>query len=99
MTSVLEGGRWSAPRPGRFTPGKDPVPVVQEAGWAPGLVWTCAKNRTPTGIRSLDYPARNQSLYRLSYPAYDYSRYVTQIMHWYSLQVRKSQFSGVGLRG
>ena len=31
-TSVLDGGGWSAPRPGRFTPGKDPVPIVQEAG-------------------------------------------------------------------
>jgi hypothetical protein len=31
---------WSAPCPGRFTPGKDPVPIVQEVGWAPGLVWT-----------------------------------------------------------
>jgi hypothetical protein len=31
-------GGWSAPRPGRFTPGKDPVPIVQEAGWAPGSV-------------------------------------------------------------
>jgi hypothetical protein len=29
----------STPRP-HFTPGKDPVPIVQEAGWAPGLVWT-----------------------------------------------------------
>jgi hypothetical protein len=35
-TSALELGGWSAPRPGRFTPGKDPVPIVQEAGWAPG---------------------------------------------------------------
>jgi hypothetical protein len=35
-------GGWSAPRPGRFTSGKDPVPIVQEVGWAPGLVWTCA---------------------------------------------------------
>jgi len=26
------------PRP-HFTPGKDPVPIVQEAGWAPGPVW------------------------------------------------------------
>jgi hypothetical protein len=43
-------GGWSAPRPGRFTPGKDPVPIVQEAGWAQGLVWTCEKNLTPTGI-------------------------------------------------
>ena len=25
--------------PGRFTPGKDQVPIVQEAGWAPGPVW------------------------------------------------------------
>jgi hypothetical protein len=33
-------GGWSAPRPGRFTPGKDPVPIVQEAGWVPGPVWT-----------------------------------------------------------
>jgi hypothetical protein len=30
-----------------FTPGKDPVPIVQEAGWAPGLVWTGAENLTP----------------------------------------------------
>jgi hypothetical protein len=69
LTSALEGGGWSAPRPGRFTPGKDPVPIVQEAGWASGLVWTCAKNLAPTGIRSPDRPARSQSLYRLSYPA------------------------------
>jgi hypothetical protein len=34
----------AAPRLGRFTPGKDPVPIVQEAGWASGLVWTCVKN-------------------------------------------------------
>ena len=27
-TSALDGGGWSAPRPGRFTPGKDPVPIV-----------------------------------------------------------------------
>ena len=28
-----------------FTPGKDPVPILQEAGWAPGLVWTGGKSR------------------------------------------------------
>jgi hypothetical protein len=50
VTSALEGGEWSAPRPGRFTPGKDPVSIVQEAGWAPGPVWTGAKNLAPTGI-------------------------------------------------
>jgi hypothetical protein len=40
LTPALDGGGWSTPRPGRFTPGNDPVPIVQEAGWAPGPVWT-----------------------------------------------------------
>jgi hypothetical protein len=62
-------GRWSAPRPGCFTPRKYQVPIVQEAGWAPGPVWTCVKNLAPTGIRSPDRPTRSQLLYRLSYPA------------------------------
>ena len=53
-----------------FTPGKDPVPIVQEAGWAPGLVWTGAENLAPTGIRSPDRPACSQSLYRLHYLAH-----------------------------
>jgi hypothetical protein len=68
--SALGGGGWSAPRPGRFSPGKDPVPIVQEAGWAPGPVWTCAKNLACTGIRSPYRPARSQSLYQPSYPAH-----------------------------
>ena len=34
------------PRP-HFTPGKDPVPIVQEAGWAPGPVWKGAENLVP----------------------------------------------------
>jgi hypothetical protein len=54
------------PRP-LFTPGKDPVPIVQEAGWAPEPVWT----GTPTGVRSPDRPARSQSIYRLRYQAHN----------------------------
>jgi hypothetical protein len=42
-----------------FTPGKDSVPIVQEAGWAPGPVWTGAEKLAPTGIRSSDRPARS----------------------------------------
>jgi hypothetical protein len=42
----------TTPRP--FYLGKDPVPIVQEAGWAPGPVWKCAKNLASTGIRSPD---------------------------------------------
>ena len=57
------GGGWSAPRPNRFTPGKDPVPIVQEAAWAPGPVWTGAENLATTGIPSPDRPARSESLY------------------------------------
>ena len=38
--------------PAAFTPGKEPVPIVQEAGWAPGPVWIDAENLAPTGIRS-----------------------------------------------
>jgi len=53
-----------------FTPGKDPVPIVQEAEWIPGPIWTSAENLAPTGIRFPDRPARSQSLYRLRYPAH-----------------------------
>jgi len=56
------------PRPGRFTLRKDPMPVVQEGGWAPGSVWTGVGNLAITGIRSAEHPARSESLYRLSYP-------------------------------
>jgi hypothetical protein len=36
-TSALDGGEWSASRLGRPLP---PVPIGQEAGWAPEPVWT-----------------------------------------------------------
>jgi hypothetical protein len=42
-----------------FTSGKDPVPIVQEAGWDSVPVWTGAENLVPTGIRSPDRPARS----------------------------------------
>ena len=56
--------------PAAFTPGKDPVPIVQEAWWAPGSVWTGVENLASTGIRSPDRPSRSEPLYRLSYPAH-----------------------------
>ena len=36
--------------PAIFTPGKDPLPIVQEAGWPPGSVWTGAENLAPAGF-------------------------------------------------
>jgi len=49
-----------------FTPGKDPVPILQEAGWVPGPVWTGGKSR-PHRDSIPDRPAHSQSPYRLSY--------------------------------
>ena len=59
------------PRP-HFTPGKEPVPIFQEAGWALGPVWTGGKS-CPHRDSILDCPARSQSLYQLSYLAYSSS--------------------------
>jgi len=63
----------STTRP-HFTPGKDPVPISQKAGWAPGLVWTGGKSRSHRDLIP-DRPARSQSLYRLSYPAQNRNEY------------------------
>ena len=41
-----------------FTPGKDPVPILQDAGWAPGPVWTGGKFR-PHRDSIPDRPARS----------------------------------------
>ena len=60
----------STPQP-HFTPGKDPVPILQDAGWAPGPIWTGGKSRRHRDSIP-DRPARSQSLYRLSYPAHLY---------------------------
>jgi len=57
----------STPRP-HFTPGKEPVPILQEAGWAPEPVWTGGESRSHRDSIP-DRPARSQSLYRLSYVA------------------------------
>jgi len=50
LISVLDGGEWSASRPGRFAlpPGKEhPVPTGEEAGWAPEPIWTWWRRENP----------------------------------------------------
>ena len=47
---MLDKVEWSTPRSGRFAPGKTPLHIVQEAGWAPGPVWTGAENLAPPGF-------------------------------------------------
>jgi len=70
--STRRGWGVSFTPPRSLPPGKDMVPIVREAGWAPGPVWTGAENLASTGIRSPDRPARSQSLYRLRYPAHEW---------------------------
>jgi hypothetical protein len=36
LISALDGGGWSTPRPGRFTPGKQTRYALPEAGWTSG---------------------------------------------------------------
>ena len=67
----------STPRPD-FTPGKDPVPIAQEAVWSPGPVWTGGKSR-PHRDSIPDRPTHSQSLYRLSYPAHS-----VKVIHGYN---------------
>ena len=62
----------STPWP-HFTPRKDPVPILQEAGWAPGPVWNGGKSRLHRDSIP-NCPARSQSLYRLSYRAHRVSK-------------------------
>ena len=60
-----------------LTPGKDPVPIVQEAGLASGPAWTGAENlapprfdpRTVQPVRSryIDYATRPTSLFYFPY--------------------------------
>jgi len=75
LTSALDGDGLSTPHPCRFTPGKDPVPVVQEAGLAPGSVWTGAgfdpRTVHPVASRYIDcaIPAhlRTDRLHKISF--------------------------------
>ena len=49
-----------------FTPGKDTVPIVQEAGWAPGPVWTSAKSLDPRTFQ----PVANRYTDYATWPTY-----------------------------
>jgi hypothetical protein len=61
FTSALHGGEWSASRPSRALPPRKgpPLPIVQEAGWAPEPVWTQRLEEKPFRL------CRESNLYRL----------------------------------
>jgi len=43
LTLALDGDRWLMPCPCHFKPRNDLVPIVCEAGWAPGAGWKGAE--------------------------------------------------------
>ena len=48
MPTALEWGEGVSVTPWTlFTPGKDPVPIVQGTGWAQGPVWTGTEKLAP----------------------------------------------------
>ena len=59
---------WSTPRPGRFIPGKDPLPLYRRLGGPQGRSGRVREISPPTGVPSSDRPALSESLYRLSSP-------------------------------
>ena len=50
LISALDRGGWSTPRPGRFTPGKESVLIVQQARWAQGWSRRLRKISPPPGF-------------------------------------------------
>jgi len=83
-----------------FTLEKDPATIVQEAGSAPGPVWTGAVNLASTGIKFPDRPVRSQSLYRLSYPAHHADWEALKFAFFYSCDACSgSQTKHWGLHG
>jgi hypothetical protein len=84
-TSAVDGGEWSASRPGRaLAPAKGPpVPIVQEAAWAPEPVWTRRLEEKSSRLcrgSNLDHPVVHPiaTLYWLSYPG-SFWYYILQI--------------------
>ena len=70
MTTALEGGEWSAARPGRnLSLGKTQFQLYRRLGGPKGRSgW--AENLTPLGFDPRAVQPVAQSLYRLSYPAH-----------------------------
>ena len=57
----------ATPRP-LYPRERDPVSLVQKAGWFSRLVWMGPENLAFSGVRGPDRPARSESLYQLRYP-------------------------------
>ena len=87
MTAALEGGEWSAARPGRTLPAeKARYPLSRGLDGLQGRSGR-AENLVPTGIRSRTVQLLAQSLYRLSYRAHIYVYYYKNFAHDAHVQI------------
>ena len=68
MTAALEGGEWSAARPGRTSPRERPGTHCT-GGWVGPRAGLDGQKISSPRDSIPDHPAPSQSLYRLSYPA------------------------------
>ena len=76
----------STPRP-HFVPAIDPIPIVQESGWAPGPVWTGGNSR-PHRDSIPDRPARSSVAIPTELPGPQFRRYEFKMY-------RKLQYCGL----
>ena len=67
LTSTLDVGGWSTPRPGRFTPGTVRVSIAYEGGWSTRQIWRGVGEFNLAGTRSSIRPSRSYSLHQLRY--------------------------------
>jgi len=67
LTSGLYGVGGKLKAPTSLPPRETRYPLYRTSQ-GPGPVWTDEENLTPTGARSSDRPAPDESLYRLNYP-------------------------------
>ena len=85
ISAIDKGGR-SKTRPGHFTPGNNPVPIVLKAGW------TGTENLVLTEIRSPDRPVCSESLYRRPYPGLSLNN-IGKIYFLFTLEDGTNMFS------
>jgi len=65
---VLDGSGWLMSSQLLYPQERGVVPIVQEAGWTPGLVRMGTENLYPAWLLTPDCPNISESLYQLWYP-------------------------------
>ena len=103
-TSELDGGERSTSRPGRVTPGKDPVRVVWEAGWAPGAgLDGCGESRPPPGFdpRTVQPVASRYTDWAIPAPAHRHNTlkfYTVRLFNHYWVPLRENALASSAIR-